>query len=152
MIHRTYSLHTYKTTCGHSLTTQGQKHSPAQPGGADDENMSAQKTRSSLPPYFSFILWNCSPLSSSVLFSCSVVSDSLWPHDCSMPSFPVHHQLPELAQAHGHCVGDAIQPSYPLSSPSPPAFNLSNFRVFCNESVLHIRWSKYWSFSFSSSE
>ena len=45
--------------------------------------------------------------------------------DCSMPGFPVHHQLPELAQTHVHRVGDAIQPSHPLSSPSPPAFNPS---------------------------
>ena len=45
--------------------------------------------------------------------------------DCSMPGFPVHHQLPELAQTHVHQVSDAIQPSHPLSSPSPPAFNLS---------------------------
>ena len=45
--------------------------------------------------------------------------------DCSMPGLPVHHQLPELAQTHVHRVGDAIQPSHPLSSPSPPAFNLS---------------------------
>ena len=47
------------------------------------------------------------------------------PMDCSMPGFPVHHQLLELAQIHVHQVGDAIQPSHPLSSPSPPAFNLS---------------------------
>ena len=47
------------------------------------------------------------------------------PMDCSMPGFFVHHQLPELAQTHVHWVGDAIQPSHPLSSPSPPAFNLS---------------------------
>ena len=45
--------------------------------------------------------------------------------DCSMPGFPVHHQLPELAQTHVHQVGVAIQPSHPLLSPSPPAFNLS---------------------------
>ena len=45
--------------------------------------------------------------------------------DCSMPGFPVHHQIPELAQTHVHRVGDAIQPSHPLLSPSPPAFNLS---------------------------
>ena len=44
--------------------------------------------------------------------------------DCSTPGFPVHHQLPELAQTHLHRVSDAIQPSHPLSSPSPPAFNL----------------------------
>ena len=47
------------------------------------------------------------------------------PMDCSMPGFPVHHQLPELAQTHVHLVGDAIQPSHPRSSPSPPAFNPS---------------------------
>ena len=47
------------------------------------------------------------------------------PMDCSTPDFPVHHQLQELAQIHVHWVGDAIQPSYPLSSPSPSAFNLS---------------------------
>ena len=47
------------------------------------------------------------------------------PMDYSTPGFPVHHQLPELIQTHVHQVGDTIQPSYPLSSPSPPAFNLS---------------------------
>ena len=47
------------------------------------------------------------------------------PMDCSMPGFPVHHQLPELTQTHVHQVGDAIQPSHPLLSPSPPALNLS---------------------------
>ena len=45
--------------------------------------------------------------------------------DCSTPGFPVHHQLLEPTQTHVHCVGDAIQPSHPLSSPSPPAFHLS---------------------------
>ena len=69
--------------------------------------------------------------------------------DCSKPGFPVHHQLPELTQAHIHRVRDAIQPSHPLLSSSPPAFNHSQHRVFSNESVLHIRWTKYWSFSFS---
>ena len=47
------------------------------------------------------------------------------PVDCSMPGFPVHHQLPGLAHTHVHRVSDVIQPSQPLSSPSPPAFNLS---------------------------
>ena len=57
---------------------------------------------------------------------CSVSqSDSLWPHGLQHASFPVLNHLPELAQAHVHWVGDAIQPSYLLSSPSPPAFNLS---------------------------
>ena len=65
-----------------------------------------------------------------------------------MPGLPVHHQLPELAQTHIHRVGDAIQPSHPLSSPSP-AFTLSQHRVFSSESVLCIRWPKDWSFRFS---
>ena len=60
-----------------------------------------------------------------LLFIRSVVSDSLRPHDCSTPGFPVRRQLPEPTQTHVHRVGDAIQPSCPLSSPSPPAFNLS---------------------------
>ena len=71
------------------------------------------------------------------------------PMDCSMPGLPVHHQLPEFIQTHMHWVGDAIQPSHPLSSPSPPALNLSQFRVFSSKSVLRIRCPKYWSFSFS---
>ena len=64
--------------------------------------------------------------SNSVQFSHSVMSDSLWPHGCSMPGLPVHHQLPEFTQTHFHWVGDAIQPPHPLSSPSPPTFNLSS--------------------------
>ena len=59
---------------------------------------------------------------SSVAQSCQTLCD---PMDCSTPGFPVHHQLLELAQTHGHRVSDAIQPSHPLLSPSPPAFNLS---------------------------
>ena len=61
----------------------------------------------------------------SVQFSHSVMPESWGPMDSSMPGFPVHHQLPELAQTHVHWVGDAIQPSHPLLSPSPPALNLS---------------------------
>ena len=71
------------------------------------------------------------------------------PMDCSTPGFPVLHQLPEPTQTHVHCIGDAIEPSHPLSSPSSPTFNLPSIRVFWNKSVLHIRWPKYWSFSFS---
>ena len=48
--------------------------------------------------------------------------------DCSIPDFPVLHHLPEFAQTHVHWVSDAIQPSHPLSSPSPPAFNLPNYQ------------------------
>ena len=71
--------------------------------------------------------------------------------NCSMPGLPVHHQLPEYTHTYAHWVGDAIQPSHPLLSPSPPAFNLSQHQVFSNESALRIRWPKYWSFSFSNS-
>ena len=56
--------------------------------------------------------------------------------DCSMPGLPVHLQLPEFTQTHVHRVGDGMQPSQPLSSPSPPAPNLSRIRVFSNESTL----------------
>ena len=68
--------------------------------------------------------------------------------DCSTPGLPDHHQLPELTQTHVYRVGDAIQPSHPLLSPSPAPIPPS-IRVFSNESVLHIRWPKYWNFSFS---
>ena len=61
------------------------------------------------------------PMFSSVAQSCLTLCD---PIDYSMPGFPVHDQLPEFAQTHVHRVGDAIQPSHPLSSPSP-AFSLS---------------------------
>ena len=54
------------------------------------------------------------------------------PMDCSTPGFPVHHQLPEPAQTHVHQVSDAIQPSHPLSSPSPPALNLSQHQGLLN--------------------
>ena len=79
---------------------------------------------------------------SSVAQLCLTLCD---PMDCSTP---VHHQFPELTQTHVHQVSDAIQPSHPLSSPSPP-FSLSQSQVFSSESALHIRWPKIWSFSFS---
>ena len=69
--------------------------------------------------------------------------------DCSTPGFPVHHQPIELTQTIVHPVGNTIKPTHPLSSPSPPAFNLSQHQVFSNDSVLHIWWPKYWSFSLS---
>ena len=69
--------------------------------------------------------------------------------DCSTPGFPVHHQLLKLAQTHVHRLGDTSQPSHPLSSLSPLPSIFPSIRVFSNESVLHIRWPKYWSFSFS---
>jgi len=66
----------------------------------------------------------------------------------STPGLPVHHQLP-FTQTHVHWVNDAIQPSHPLSSPSPPTFNLCQHQGLFNESALCIRWPKYWSFSFN---
>ena len=73
--------------------------------------------------------------SSSVAQSCLTLCD---PMDRSTPGLPVHHQLPEFAQTHVHWVGDAIQPSHPLSSPSPPAFNLSQHQgLFHSVSSLH---------------
>ena len=70
-----------------------------------------------------FLLY-CLLRASWVQFSHSVMSDSLQPHKLQ-PGLPVQHQLPELTQTHVHWVGDAIQPSHPLSSPSPPAPNPS---------------------------
>ena len=77
---------------------------------------------------------------SSVQFSHSVVSDSLQPHESQHARPPVHHQLPEFTQTQAHQVSDAIQPSYPLSSPSPPAPNPSSIRLFSNESTLRMWW------------
>ena len=71
------------------------------------------------------------------------------PMDFSIPGFPVHHQLPKLAHTHVHRISDAIQPSYPLSSPSPPDPIFPSSSIFSIKSVLHIRWPKYWTFSFS---
>ena len=69
--------------------------------------------------------------------------------ECSTPVFPLHLQLPEFTQTHAHRVSDAIQPSHPLSSPLLPPPLFQSIRVFSNDSVLHIRWPKNWSFSFS---
>ena len=69
--------------------------------------------------------------------------------DHSIPSLPVHHPLPEFTQTPVHWIGDAIQSSHSLSSPVPPALNLSSIRGFSNESALRIWWPKYWSFSFN---
>ena len=93
------------------------------------------------------VAWNlCSVQFSSVVQSCPTLCD---PMDCSTPGLPVHHQLHEFTQTNVHWVGDAIQPSHPLSTllllpPIPPSI-----RVFSNESTLGTRWPKYWSFSFS---
>ena len=75
---------------------------------------------------------------SSVQFSHSVMSNSLWPHGLQHTSFPVFQHLLELTQSHVHWVGDVIQPSHPLLSPSPPAFNLSQHQgLFQWVSSLH---------------
>ena len=66
--------------------------------------------------------------------SCLTLCD---PIDCSTPGFPVLASLPELAQTHVHRIGEAIQPSHPLSSPSPPAFNLSQHQGL-------FQWVSYW--------
>ena len=69
--------------------------------------------------------------------------------NCSTPGLPVHHQFLEFTQTHIHQVGDAIQPSHPLLSPSPSVPIPPSIRVFSNESTLSMRWPKYWSISFS---
>ena len=83
---------------------------------------------------------------SSVAQSCLTCCN---PMNHSTPGLPVHLQLPEFKQTHVHRVSDAIQPSHPLSSPLllPPI--PPSIRVFSKESTLHMRWPKYWSFSFS---
>ena len=103
--------------------------------------------------YHGFLFSSILPNISSVQFSSvTQLCPTLWhPTDCSTPGLPVHHQLPEFTQTHVHRVADAIQPSDPLSSTSPPAFNLSQHQSLLNESVLHIRWPKYWSFSITPS-
>ena len=83
---------------------------------------------------------------SSVTQLCLTLCD---PMDCSTPGFPVHNQLPELSQTHVHWVGDAIQPSYPLSFHLLLPSIFPSIRVFFSESVLCIRWPKHWNFSFS---
>ena len=82
----------------------------------------------------------------SVAQSCLTLWDTM---DCSTPDFPVHHQLPKLAQTHVHRVSDASQLSNPLSSPSPPAFNFSHHQVFSSSS--HQEASSSFSFSISPS-
>ena len=83
---------------------------------------------------------------SSVAQSCPTLCD---PMDWSTPGFPVHHQLPELTQSHVHGVSDAIQPSHPLLSPSPPAFNLFQHQGLFQWVSSSQQVPKYWSINFS---
>ena len=83
---------------------------------------------------------------SSATQSCPTLCN---PTDCSTAGLPVHHHLPELTQTHVHHVSDVIQSSHPLLSPSLLPSIFPSIRFFSNESVLRIRWPKYWSFSFS---
>ena len=98
--------------------------------------------------YLTSVFWNWECLPHNRYLDCcycSVTQSCLTlcnPMDCSTPGFPVLHCLPELAQTHVHWVSDAIQPSYPLSSPSPPAFHLSQQRgLFQWVSSSHQYWS-----------
>ena len=84
---------------------------------------------------------------SSLAQSCLTLSN---PMDCSMPGLPVHHQFLEFTQTQVHWVSDAVQPSHPTILLPPSIF--PSIRVFSNESILRIRWPKYWSFSFSPSD
>ena len=83
---------------------------------------------------------------SSVAQSCPTIC---YPMDCNMPGLPVHHQLLELTQNHVHWVGDAIQPFILCHPLLLPPWIFPSIRVFSSESVLCIRWPKYWSFSFN---
>ena len=91
-------------------------------------------------------LWFSSVQFSSVTQSCLTLCD---PMDRSTTGLPVHHQLPDLAQTHVQHVSDAIQPSLLCRPLLLPPSIFPSIRVFSNESVLGIRWPKYWSFSFS---
>ena len=82
----------------------------------------------------------------SVAQSCPTLCDSM---DCSMPGLPVPHHPPAFVQVHVHCISDTIQPSHPLMPSSPLPSIFPSIRDFFNELSVHIRWTKYWSFSFS---
>ena len=101
------------------------------------ERLQSEKTKSSWVHIFPF---------SSVAQSCLTLYD---PMNHSTPGLPVHHQLLEFTQTPVRWVGVAIQPSHPLLSPSPPAPSPSQHQGFYSESTLHMKWPKYWSFSFS---
>ena len=103
------------------------------------------------PPFLSFsgraFLWSCSSFVVVQLLSCVWLFVTLWTASCL--AFIVLHHLPEFAHTHVHWVGDALQPSHPLSSPSLPTLNLSLQQGLSQWVGLCIRWPKYWSFSIS---
>ena len=86
------------------------------------------------------------------IYSCSVTQLCLTlchSMDYSMPGFPVLHKRLKFAHVHVLCIGDAIQPSHPLMPSYPLPSIFPTIRDFSNESTVHIKWPKYWSFSFS---
>ena len=95
---------------------------------------------------YAAFFWMCCPHCCLVAKTCLTLCD---PMDCSMPGLPVPHHLPECAQVHVHRIIDALQPSHHLSPSSPSAFNLSPYQSLFQRSAFHIKWPKYWGFSFS---
>ena len=93
-----------------------------------------------------FLKHSCFYNEPTVRFSRSVMCDSLWPHEPQQARPPFPSPTPRVYPNWCLWVGDAIQPFHPLSSTSPPVLNLSQHRVFSNESALRIRWPKYWEF------
>ena len=91
-----------------------------------------------------FVFLGSIQFSSILLLSCDQLFANLW-----TTAYQASLSITKLAQTHVHWVSDVIQPSHPLLSPSPPAFNLPSIRFFSNKSALHIRWPKNWSFSFN---
>ena len=105
--------------------------------------MEAKKINSVTFPFFPYLL---------LLFSRQVVSNSSLTARLHHAWLLCHLPSPRVfAQVHVHCIGDAIQPSNPLLPSSPSAVNLSQHQCFSGELAIHIRWPKYWSFSFSTS-
>ena len=101
--------------------------------------------------------WKCCTAKTNIIFlknCCSILQSCLTlcdPMECNTPGFPVFQHLPEFIQTHVHWVGDAIQLSRPLSSPSPPAFNLFQHQGLSQKVSSSHQWTKYWSFSISPS-
>ena len=144
--------------CNHILIQLGCKDKKTNHVSVKCHRLSNTRTKSGPPSFymttgydFFFTFWIEKNQKKNILwhqFSCLVMSESATAYH-NRPGLLVHHELPELTQLHVHRLGDAIQPSHPLSSPSPLAFSLSQHQVFSNESALHIRWPKYWSCSFN---